>query len=162
MILRYLANSIPELCPLIICKMMFLLVSMGVSDIWWWATTDIFIGFNGGFWYLMVSNYRCFYWFQWRFLISDGEQLQIFSLVAMEVSDIWWWATTCSPEALFSPSCSITSKFDKCKQSYHFISTLILCGKCYFCHTIILCWLWHCYKSRTTKNNYVMGVGANY
>ena len=73
---------------------MFLLVSMEVSDIWWWATTDIFIGFNGGFWYLMVSNYRCFYWFQWRFLISDGEQLQIFLLVSMEVSDIWWWATT--------------------------------------------------------------------
>ena len=73
---------------------MFLLVSMEISDIWWWATTDIFIDFNGGFWYLMVCNYRCFYWFQWRFLISDGEQLQMFLLVSMEVSDIWWWATT--------------------------------------------------------------------
>ena len=38
--------------------------------------------------------YRCCYWFQWRFLISDGEQLQVFLLVSMEVSDIWWWATT--------------------------------------------------------------------
>jgi hypothetical protein len=77
LILRYLANSIPELCPLIICKMMFLLVSMEVSDIWWWATTDVFIGFNGGFWYLMVSNYRYFHWLQWRFLISDGERLHV-------------------------------------------------------------------------------------
>ena len=32
----------------------------------------------------MVSNYRYFYWFQWRFLISDGEQLQMFLLVSKE------------------------------------------------------------------------------